>query len=85
MFTSEHEMRAAGTWDEDRQAQTDTICPYCGVGCTLTLHVQDNEIVKVSSPPDNEVTHGNLCIKGRFGFQHVQNLPDPRRRKDRQA
>ena len=85
MFTSEHEMRAAGTWDEDRQAQTDTICPYCGVGCTLTLHVQDNEIVKVSSPPGNEVTHGNLCIKGRFGFQHVQNLPDPRRRKDRQA
>ncbi len=85
MFTSEHEMRAAGTWDEERQAQTDTICPYCGVGCTLTLHVQDNEIVKVSSPPDNEVTHGNLCIKGRFGFQHVQNLPDPRRRNDRQA
>ncbi|MGH9271126.1 MAG: 2Fe-2S iron-sulfur cluster-binding protein [Ilumatobacteraceae bacterium] len=81
MFTSEHEMRAAGTWDEGRQAQTDTICPYCGVGCTLTLHVQDNEIVKVSSPPDNEVTHGNLCIKGRFGFQHVQNLPTPRRRE----
>ena len=55
--------------------QTDTICPYCGVGCTLTLHVQDNKIVKVTSPPDHPVTHGNLCIKGRFGFQHVQNLP----------
>ena len=75
MFTSEHEMRAAGTWDEERQTQTDTICPYCGVGCTLTLHVQDNEIVKVRSPPDNAITHGNLCIKGRFGFQHVQNRP----------
>lgn len=72
MFTSEHEMRAAGTWDEDRQAQTDTICPYCGVGCTLTLHVQDNTIVKVSSPPDNAITRGNLCVKGRFGYQHVQ-------------
>ena len=33
--------REAGTWDEARQTQTDTICPYCGVGCTLTLHVQD--------------------------------------------
>ena len=32
---AEHEMRAAGTWDEARQTQTDTICPYCGVGCTL--------------------------------------------------
>jgi predicted molibdopterin-dependent oxidoreductase YjgC len=76
MFTSEHEMRAAGTWDEERQTLTDTICPYCGVGCTLTLHVQDNEIVKVTSPSDAPITHGNLCIKGRFGFQHVQNRPD---------
>jgi predicted molibdopterin-dependent oxidoreductase YjgC len=71
MFTSEHDMRAAGTWDESAQTQTDTICPYCGVGCQLTLHVQDNTIVKVSSPSDHSVTHGNLCIKGRFGFQHV--------------
>lgn len=73
MFTSEYEMRKAGTWREEEQTQTDTICPYCGVGCSLTLHVQDNTIVKVTSPSDHSVTHGNLCIKGRFGFQHVQN------------
>ena len=73
MFTSEHNMREAGTWKEEEQTQTETICPYCGVGCSLTLHVQDNEIVKVTSPSDHSVTHGNLCIKGRFGFQHVQN------------
>jgi predicted molibdopterin-dependent oxidoreductase YjgC len=73
MFTSEHDMRAAGTWNEAEQTVTDTICPYCGVGCQLSLHVQDNEIVKVTSPSDHSVTHGNLCIKGRFGFQHVQN------------
>jgi len=73
MFTSEYNMREAGTWKEEEQTQTDTICPYCGVGCSLTLHVQDNEIVKVTSPSDHSVTHGNLCIKGRFGFQHVQN------------
>ncbi|WP_165935247.1 2Fe-2S iron-sulfur cluster-binding protein [Streptomyces sp. KM273126] len=52
---------------------TDSACVYCGVGCKLTLHVQDNEIVKVTSPLDNPVTHGNLCIKGSFGYQHVQN------------
>jgi predicted molibdopterin-dependent oxidoreductase YjgC len=75
MFRSEHELREAGAWDEERQAQVDTICPYCGVGCNLTLHVQDNEIVKVSSPDDHDVTRGNLCIKGRFGFQFVQNRP----------
>ncbi len=73
MFTSEYNMREADTWKEEEQTQTDTICPYCGVGCALTLHVQDNEIVKVTSPSDHSVTQGNLCIKGRFGFQHVQN------------
>jgi predicted molibdopterin-dependent oxidoreductase YjgC len=77
MFRSEHEMRAAGTWDEASQARTDTICPYCGVGCTLTLHVQDNSIVKVTSPMDSSVSEGHLCIKGRFGFQFVQERPRP--------
>jgi predicted molibdopterin-dependent oxidoreductase YjgC len=72
MFASEHELREALQWDESRQTTTDTICPYCGVGCNLTLHVQDNEIVKVSSPDDHDITRGNLCIKGRFGFQHVR-------------
>jgi predicted molibdopterin-dependent oxidoreductase YjgC len=72
MFASEHDLRDAGDWDESRQTQTDTICPYCGVGCNLTLHVQDNEIVKVSSPDDHDITRGNLCVKGRFGFQQVQ-------------
>jgi predicted molibdopterin-dependent oxidoreductase YjgC len=72
MFRSEHEMREAGTWDESAQTTTDTICPYCGVGCTLSLHVQDNEIVKVTSPLDSSVTDGHLCVKGRFGFSFVQ-------------
>ena len=72
MFTSEHEMREAGTWDESVQNVVETICPYCGVGCELELHVQDNEIVKVTSAWDNDVTNGHLCIKGRFGFAFVQ-------------
>ncbi len=72
MFRSEHEMRVAGTWDEASQARTDTICPYCGVGCRLTLHVQDNSVVRVTSPLDSSVTDGHLCVKGRFGFQFVQ-------------
>ena len=72
MFKSEHDMRAAGTWDESRQAVTETVCPYCGVGCMLELHVQDNSIVKVTSPLDHSVTSGHLCVKGRFGFEFVQ-------------
>jgi predicted molibdopterin-dependent oxidoreductase YjgC len=72
-FKTEFDLRAAGEWDAERQSVTDTICPYCGVGCTLSLHVQDNRIVKVTSPHDQPVTHGNLCIKGRFGGVHVEN------------
>lgn len=77
MFRSEYDMREAGRWDETAQTTTDTICPYCGVGCTLSLHVQDNEIVKVTSPLDSSTTEGHLCVKGRFGFQFVQNRGEP--------
>ena len=71
VFSREYQMRQAGTWDESRQAQTTTVCPYCGVGCALTLHSQDNRVVKVTSPTDSTVTEGHLCIKGRFGWQYV--------------
>jgi len=72
MFKSEYDMRKAGTWEEARQTRTDTICPYCGVGCTLTVHAQNGNIVRVTSPPDHSVTNGHLCIKGRFGWQFVE-------------
>lgn len=75
-FKSEFDMRADETWDESQQTETTTVCTYCGVGCNLNLHVQDNRIVKVTSPHDHSVGHGNLCIKGRFGFEHVQNRKD---------
>jgi predicted molibdopterin-dependent oxidoreductase YjgC len=73
LFKSEHDRRQDGSWDEARQTVTRTVCPYCGVGCNLELRVQDNEIVKVTSPLDHDVTRGHLCIKGRFGWQFVQN------------
>ncbi len=72
MSRREHEMRADGSWDEERQSVTSTVCPYCGVGCVLELHVQDGTIVKVTSPLDSTVTEGHLCIKGRFGFDFVR-------------
>ncbi len=50
---------------------TRTTCPYCGVGCTLELHVKDDFIYKVTSPFDSPVNHGNLCVKGRFGYDFI--------------
>ena len=74
MAKPEFDLRQAGEWRPETQKATDTICPYCGVGCTLTVHVQDQQIVKVTSPFDNEVTRGNLCVKGRFGFEYVNRI-----------
>jgi len=73
MSKAEYDKRAAGTWDPEHEAVVSTVCPYCGVGCNLELHVQQNEIVNVTSPHDHDVTEGNLCIKGRFGYRFVQN------------
>ncbi len=54
--------------------EVDTVCPYCGVGCNITLHVRGNQILRVTSQQDNN-NNGLLCVKGRFGFEFVSS-PD---------
>lgn len=61
-----------------------TTCPYCGVGCQLDLHVKDDNIYNISSPFDAVVNHGNLCVKGRFGYDfiyHKHRITEPLIRK----
>lgn len=72
----EWDLREAGEWDPDRQHTTRTICSFCGVGCALELTVQDNTIIRADAPRDHDVTNGHLCVKGRFGFEHVQHRPE---------
>jgi formate dehydrogenase alpha subunit len=50
----------------------DTVCPYCGCGCTLHLEVKDNQIVRVK-PGDSPVNHGTLCARGSYGYDFVQS------------
>ena len=83
-FKTEFDLRRAGDWRPEEQTVTRTVCSYCGVGCNLDLHVQDDRIVKVMSPHDHEVTHGHLCVKGRFGWQYV-HAPGRRQRRDGDA
>jgi formate dehydrogenase alpha subunit len=52
-----------------------TICPYCGVGCSLYLGVRDNRIVSVRGARDGSVNRGSLCVKGRWGYDFI-NHPD---------
>jgi len=54
--------------------EVDTVCPYCGCGCNLTLYVKRNKIIRVSSKEDT-INEGWLCAKGRFGYGFVHS-PD---------
>src|SRR5687768_3375145 len=59
----------------------DTVCPYCGVGCALTMHVDEsaNKIVWAEGR-DGGGNDGRLCVKGRYGWDyasHEQRLTRP--------
>lgn len=66
--------------------KVETTCPYCGVGCQIDLHIKDDLIYRVSGRFDNKVNRGNLCVKGRFGFDFTHapdRLTHPMVRQDR--
>ncbi len=59
-----------------------SVCPYCGVGCQVDLHVRDNTVMRVTSPwiEDDTPNMGSTCVKGRFGYdftQHRDRLTKP--------
>jgi len=75
--------RGAGRTYELKEVPT--ICPYCGCGCTLVLHVRDNRVVASTGKPGLGVNKGLLCLKGRFGFDflsHPDRLTTPLIRRD---
>lgn len=47
----------------------DSVCPYCGVGCQLTYHAKDEEILFVEGR-NGPANQNRLCVKGRFGFDY---------------
>ncbi len=61
-----------------------TLCPYCGVGCQIDVNVKDNKIVSVDGR-DGPANNFRLCVKGRFGFDYINNdgrLTQPLIRRD---
>ncbi len=68
--------------DFDREVES--VCPFCGVGCQISLKVKDDRIKYVDgiNGPANE---GRLCVKGRFGFDYIHHdhrLTKPLIRRD---
>jgi formate dehydrogenase major subunit len=66
--------------------QVDTVCPYCGVGCALTYHVDDErQAVAFAEGRDQPGSQGRLCVKGRYGWDYArspQRLTTPLIRRD---
>ena len=63
-----------------------SVCPYCGVGCQIDIHVKGDRILRVTSPwiEDYSPNQGSTCVKGRFGYdftQHRDRLKAPLIRK----
>jgi formate dehydrogenase major subunit len=50
----------------------DSTCPYCGVGCLIRYHVKDNKILYTEGR-DGFTNHFRLCVKGRYGFNYIDN------------
>jgi formate dehydrogenase major subunit len=60
--------RRSGPWKMD---SIYNVCNYCSVGCSVTLKVKTPDLFfVVGAPPETEPNHGELCMWGRFGYQH---------------
>jgi predicted molibdopterin-dependent oxidoreductase YjgC len=70
------------------ERETKTVCPYCGVGCSMYLGVKDGKLTGVRGDPEGPANQGRLCVKGRFGIaefvNHQDRLTTPLVRKDGQ-
>jgi formate dehydrogenase major subunit len=57
---------------KDFDSETESVCPFCGVGCKVSLKVKDDKVKYVEgiNGPANE---GRLCVKGRFGFDYIHH------------
>jgi predicted molibdopterin-dependent oxidoreductase YjgC len=65
--------------------EKDTICPFCGCGCTLTVGLREGKILRSRAKEDNGRSEGNLCGRGRFGIDFIYSenrLKTPLIRKD---
>ncbi|HIE26784.1 TPA: pyridine nucleotide-disulfide oxidoreductase [Candidatus Poribacteria bacterium] len=57
------------------EREVKTTCSYCGVGCGIYLGVRGNAVVDVRGDVENPINRGNLCVKGRFGYEFI-NSPE---------
>jgi NADH-quinone oxidoreductase subunit G len=55
------------------RTRTSTTCSFCSSGCELTVTSDGVRLLSVSGTPESQPNHGNLCVKGRFGWDVLHN------------
>ena len=70
----------------DELKTIDSVCPYCGVGCATSYHIDTgaNTIV-FAEGRESPASDSRLCVKGRYGFdyaKHPQRLTVPLIRRE---
>jgi formate dehydrogenase alpha subunit len=50
-----------------------TVCPYCGCGCTLSLGIKDGKVVCVRPVTEGAVNRGTLCVRGSYGYDFIHS------------
>ena len=79
--TKPNKYRSRVWFQEDKE----NICPYCGVGCTAVLGIREGRIARVRGKAGVGINKGDLCSRGRFGFDFIESghrLTTPLIRKD---
>jgi formate dehydrogenase alpha subunit len=67
LLSKPHKFKARAWFLEEKN----TICPFCGCGCTLTLGIREGQILRSRGKEGSGVSEGNLCGRGRFGFDYI--------------
>ena len=58
--------------NKEKVEKTNSVCPYCGVGCLLTFNTSNDKIFSVTGR-DGPSNQSRLCVKGRYGFDYIHH------------
>ena len=53
--------------------KTDSVCPYCAVGCGLNIYTKGGRLIDIEGNPNSPISQGTLCPKGANSFQLMEN------------
>ncbi|MDJ0631330.1 MAG: formate dehydrogenase subunit alpha [Rhodobacter sp.] len=56
----------------DHDDAVQSVCPFCGVGCQVSLKIKDGRI-RYAEGINGPANEGRLCVKGRFGFDYIHH------------